>query len=266
MAAAEKAQGVFIRIEIMKSINFDHSYTEDAGHRFFKALGRSGFVLSENEVEHPGKQFCRFIMFKHGSGRVYLEFVRVGKGGEPIDKPGVSLRYTGPLKRYFGAIKARKDIKAKYIHKNYAWKKDSKSALPGWNFLTFLSPKFKNIYLWFTEYEPHPTKKRVTPPPHPNTAHTIAGLELIVRGSDRPKLEKVFGKSLNGKEVSLGGIRLFIESGRSTKVAAVVIKCKDLKRFKKLANIKSTILWRGQSAVLIKNPQPKMWDIVVLEE
>lgn len=249
----------------MESINFDHSYTEDIGYRFFKALGKSGFVLSENEVEHPGKQFCRFITFKHGSGRVYLEFVHVGKGGEPVDKPGVSLRCDGPLKRYFESIKARKGIKAKYIHKNYAWKKDSKSVLPGWNFLMFLSPRFKNIYLWFTEYEPHPTKKRVTPPPHPNTAHTIAGLELVVRGSDRPKLEKVFGKNLNGKDIGVGGIRLFIESGRSTRVAAIVIKCKSLKRFMKLAKIKTTILWRGENAVLIKNPNPKMWNIVVVE-
>lgn len=250
----------------MKSINFDHSYTEDTGHRFFNALGKAGFVLSDNKVEHPGKQFCRFIMFKSGkAGRVYLEFVRVGKSGERVDKPGVSLRYEGPLKKYFEVIKGQAGVKVKYIHKNYEWKKDSKSALPGWNFVTFLDPKFKNIYTWFTEYESHPTKKRVSPPSHPNTAQTICGLEFVVRDADGPKLEKVFGKSLRGETISLGGISLFLTPGRSTRLTALVLRCKSLKRFAKLAKVGSTVLWRGQPAVIIKNPNRKMWDIVAVE-
>ena len=251
----------------MKSINFDHSYTEDMGHRFLNTLGRSGFVLAKNEVEHPGKHFCRFIMFRQGSaGRVYLEFVRVGKGGKRVDRPGVSLRYGGPLKEYFKSIKSRKGIKAKYIHKNYDWKKDSKSVLPGWNFVTFLRPTFKNVYPWFTEYETYPGKKRLPPPSHPNTAQGIRGLELHVRGADRPKLEKIFGQKFSGKDVILGGIRLFIEPGRSTRIAALVLECKSLTRFMKLAKIKSTILWRGHKAALIKNPARGMWDIVVVEK
>jgi hypothetical protein len=34
----------------------------------------------------------------------------------------------------------------------------------------------------------------------------------------------------------------------------------------KLAKIGSTVLWRGQPAVIIKNPDRKMWDIVAVEE
>ena len=206
-------------------------------------------------------------MFGHGrSGRGYLEFVNVGKGGERVDKPGVSLRYSGALKKYFSVIKAQAGIKAKYVHKNYDWKKDGKSILPGWNFVTFLRPRFKNLYTWFTEYETRPGKKRVPPPLHPNTAQTIYGLQLVVRGSDRPKLEKVFGKSLTGKEISLGSIRLFVEPGSSTKVSALVIKCKSLKRFARLAKMGSKVVWRGRDAVLIKNPARKMWDIVAIEK
>jgi hypothetical protein len=201
-------------------------------------------------------------MFRHGKSRlVYLEFVHFGKGGEPINKPVVSVRCGGPLKKYFNSIKARKGIQAKYIHKNYTWKKVSKSALPGWNFVTFARPAFKNLYPWFTEYEPNPGKKRVPPPPHPNTAQAIAGIELVVRAEDRPKLQKVFGKSFTGEEVHLGGIRLFLVPGKATRIAAVIIDCKSLKRFMKHAKIRSKVSWRGQDAALIKNPARGMWDI-----
>lgn len=249
----------------MKTIGFDHSYTEDRGHKFLKALEKAGFVLEENQVEHPGKHFCRFIMFRHGAGRAYLEFVHIGRGGARIDKPGVSLRYGGPLKEYFKAIKGRAGVQAKYIHKNYDWKKDSKSILPGWNFMTFSKPAFKNIYPWFTEYEPRPGKKRASPKPHPNTAQTIAGLEMTVRGADRPKLEKIFGRSLSGEAVSLGDFRLFTSAGRATRISALVIKCRDLDRFMAAAKIRSRTLWRGQDAAIIKNPSRGMWDIVAVE-
>ena len=250
----------------MKSINFGHSYTEDMGHKFLKTLGQAGFVLAENEVEHPGKQFCRFIMFKHGAGRNYLEFVHVGKGGERADKPGVSLRYGGQLKEYFKSIKKQRGLKAQYIHKNYEWKKDSKSVLPGWNFVTFKRPAFKSIYPWFTEYEPRPGKKRTLPKPHPNTAQFIAGMELIARGADRPKLEKIFGRAFSQKDVSLGDFCLYINSGSSTRISALVIKCASLERFMKVAKIGEKILWRGKNAVLIKNPARGMWNIVVIDK
>ena len=250
----------------MKSINFDHSYTEDMGHKFLKVLGKAGFVLAENEVEHPGKQFCRFIMFKHGAGRNYLEFVHVGKGGERVDKPGVSLHYGGQLKEYFKSIKKQRGLKAQYIHKNYEWKKDSKSALPGWNFVTFSQPVFKNIYPWFTEYEPRPGKKRASPKAHPNTAQFISGMELIVRGSDRLKLEKIFGKAFHGNGVSLGDFHLYINSGNSTRISALVIKCKDLNRFARVAKIGAKVIWQGRNAVLINNPDRGMWNIVVVDK
>ncbi len=250
----------------MASINFDHSYTEDIGHKFFKALGRAGFRLSEHQTAHPGKHFCRFIMFERVGGRMaYLEFVNVGRGGKRVTNPGISLRCSGPLKKYFAGVKKQKGVVAKYVHRNYDWKKDAKSNLPGWNFLTFSRPQFKNIYPWFTEYEPRPGAKRSPVPAHPNSARTIAGVVLAVREQDRPKLEKVFGRSLAGGRVNLGGIKLIIEPSRTTRISALVIKCRDLKRFMRAAKIKSSVLWRGKDAAIIRNPDRRMWDILVVE-
>lgn len=250
----------------MTGINFDHSYTEDIGHRFFKTLGRAGFLLSEHQTTHPGKHFCRFIVFNRGDGRfAYLEFVDVGRGGKRVDKPGISLRCDGPLKKYFAAVKRRDGVAAKYKHRNYEWSKDSKSYLPGWNFLTFDRPRFKNIYPWFTEYEPRPGRKRTPIPKHPNTALAIAGVALAVREQDRTRLEKVLGVRLDGDNVSLGGIRLLIEPAKVTRISALIIKCDSLKCFMRAAKIKTADLWHGQPAAAIRNTTSGMWDIVAVE-
>lgn len=236
------------------------------GHRFFKALGRAGFCLAEHQVAHPGKNLCRFIMFKQAGGKkAYLEFVDVGRGGKRVDKPGISLRCEGPLKKYFDSVKKRKGVTANYLHRNYEWKKDAKSKLPGWNFLSFAKPQFKNIYPWFTEYEPRPGVKRPAPKAHPNTASAISGIVLSARKADRPKLEKVFGSSFTGKSVNLGGIQLIVEPANTTRISALVIECKDLKRFMRSSKIKSSVLWQGKEAVIIRNPDRRMWDIVVVE-
>ncbi|HOI42329.1 MAG TPA: hypothetical protein PK523_05225 [Elusimicrobiales bacterium] len=251
----------------MPSVNFDHSYTEDMGHKFFKALGRAGFRLSENQVAHPGKNFCRFITFDRGDGRAaYLEFVDVGRGGKRVNKAGISLRYSGPLKKYFDRVKKGRGVKVKYVHRNYAWKKDSKSRLPGWNFLTFVKPVFKNLFPWFTEYEPRPSVKRLAPPKHPNTAGRLFGVVLAARAQDRPKLETVFGRSLAGRRVNLGGIQLIIETSKTTRLSALVIECRDFKRFTRSAKVKSPVLWEGRKAALIRNPDRRMWDIIVVEK
>lgn len=249
----------------MASVNFDHSYTEDIGHKFFTALGRAGFRLSESRATHPGKHFCRFIVFDRGDGRAaYLEFVDVGRGGKQVVKPGISLRYSGRLEKYYDRVKKVKGVKAKYIHRNYAWKKDSRSRLPGWNFLTFVKPIFKNLFPWFTEYEPRPGVKRLAPPKHPNTADRLFGVVLAVREQDRARLEKVFGRSLAGRRVDLGCIQLIVEPSKTTRLSALVIECRDFKRFTRLAKVKSPVLWEGRRAALIRNPDRRMWDIIVV--
>jgi len=81
-----------------------------------------------------------------------------------------------------------------------------------------------------------------------------------------PKLGKVFGRSLAAKSVSLGGIQLIVEPANTTRISALVIKCKDLKRFKRSSRIKSSVLWQGKEAAVIRNPDRRMWDIVVVEQ
>jgi len=256
---------MFCRINNMVPINFDHSYTEDIKHKFFKALGRAGFRLSEHQVAHPGKHSCRFIMFERVAGRMaYLEFVDVGRGGKSVNKPGISLRCSGPLKQYFAGVNKQKGVAAKYLHRNYDWKSDAKSKLPGWNFMTFSRPRFKNIYPWFTEYEPRPGVKRLPVPIHPNTAQSISGVVLSMREQDKLGLEKVFGRRLTGKLINLGGIRLFIEPAKTTKISALVVKCKNLALFMRVARIKSPVIWQGKEAVVIRNPDNRMWDIIVV--
>ncbi len=250
----------------MKGIDFDHGYTNDPGFRFFKKLGRCGFVLSDHRVEHPGKHFCRFIMLPRGRvGRHYLEFVNVGRNGDPIDKPGISLCYEGKLAGHFARIKDLKGVKAKYGHKNYKWKEGSKSRLPGWNFVTFRRPSFKNLFPWFTEYEPNPYTKALPIPEHPNTAYGIYGMELAVREADRKKLERIFGRKIPDGESELGGIRLFIERGRATRVISLALKCRKLKTFLRCAKLGTGACWRGRAAGIIKNPKVGMWDVVAVE-
>lgn len=250
----------------MKGIDFDHGYTNDPGFRFFESLGRCGFALSDHQVEHPGKQFCRFIMFPRGRvGRHYLEFVSVGRNGDPIDKPGISLCYEGKLARHFARIKDLKGVNAKYGHKNYKWKEDSKSRLPGWNFVTFRRPSFKNLFPWFTEYEPNPYTKAIPAPEHPNTAYGIYGMELSVREADRARLENIFGRKLPDGESELGGIQLFVARGRVTKVLSLVLKCRELKTFLRRAKLGAGALWRGRAAGTIKNTAAGMWDVIVVE-
>jgi hypothetical protein len=89
---------------------------------------------------------------------------------------------------------------------------------------------------------------------------------LSVREQYRARLGKVFGRSLAGSSVSLGGIRLILEPARTTRISALVINCKDLKRFMRAGKIKSSVLWQGKRAAVIKNPDRRMWDIVAVEK
>jgi len=256
----------------MGLINFDHSYTEDLGHKFLKILERAGFSLMAEQVEHPGKQFCRFIMFnKAGSGKKkrkgsYLEFVDIGRGGERINKPGLSLRYEGSLKKHFSSLKNKCGIKADYIHKNYNWKEESKRILPGWNFITFKRPRFKNIYLWFTEYELRPGIKKLPKISHRNTAESIYGLELCLKKSDQARLGEILKKNVAAEELDFDGLKLFLKKSVQTKISSIIVSCRSLKHFENISKISAKYLWRGEKAAIIKNPDKRMWDIIVVEK
>ena len=48
-----------------KKVFIDHCYNIDQGHKFFKKLEVLGFTLSKSTMEHPGKAFCKFIIFEN---------------------------------------------------------------------------------------------------------------------------------------------------------------------------------------------------------
>ncbi len=135
----------------MSKLYFDHCFTLDQNHRLLKKLERLGFTLRPTATEHPGGHVCRFIMFKGKVRNQYLEFVHTRPGGDAYSHPGISFGYKGPLESYFKRIK--KTLPSEFVHRNYDWKADSKTRLPGWNFLTFKHLGFRTLLPWLTEYE-----------------------------------------------------------------------------------------------------------------
>lgn len=62
-------------------LRFDHTYSADQNFKYRKKLGQAGFFLDDRKIEHPGKNFCQFIMMPLvNNKRQYLEFIHVGKG------------------------------------------------------------------------------------------------------------------------------------------------------------------------------------------
>lgn len=249
-------------------IRFDHMYTNDPHHRFHKRLEKLGFKLSENRTEHPGRQFCRFIAFQpeRKSDRCYLEFVNVKKGGEKIKCPGLSLGFTGKLERLHLRLTRKTTLKPRFIHKNYDWKKDSKSRLPGWNFVTFKGLGIRGFFPWMTEYErsPHrPPQNRRPIVRHPNGARRIIGLELEVNARGRYFFDQLLGKK-TGESVRLTrGVVLYLKPSRRTALNAVIIESTNLNRFAKHAKIRTLTRWRGRPAAEIKNPAGH-WNVIVI--
>jgi hypothetical protein len=99
---------------MLKDIIYDHAYTLDKGHKFLRELEKLGFTLNEQTVEHPGKAFCRFIMFSDPkrNQRQYLEFVDVrGKNQErKRQSPGLSFRFLKNLESYYKKLRKKPDF------------------------------------------------------------------------------------------------------------------------------------------------------------
>jgi len=87
----------------------DHTFTNDDNHCFLKKLEKCGFTLSTEEVEHPGKAFCRFIKLNGNTprGLQYLEFIHIGRSGAKCTKPGISFGYRKGLKDYYNKLKKK---------------------------------------------------------------------------------------------------------------------------------------------------------------
>lgn len=249
-------------------IRFDHSYSVDRGFAFRKKLGRAGFSLGDHMVEHPGKHFCRFIAMpiSKKSGRQYLEFVHVGKGGKDYGIPGLSLGALEPLEPFAKKLKSKK-VAAQFSHKNYEWKKNNKDRLPGWNFITFPKSKSK-IFTWLTEYEYSKKRKdRLTKNAnHPNKVFRIVAIDVAFDNQDVRLVSKLCGKPKNNQFVLDCGVPLTFSKEKESKIKAIVFATKDLKRFVQKFEWDELTTYNGQPAVRIYNPDKRMWDVLIIEE
>lgn len=245
-------------------IFLDHSYTNDNNHKFLKKLEKHGFKLSESEVEHPGKQFCRFIAFSGNPLRSYqyLEFVNVKKGGQECKKPGVSFGSTKGLKKYYNKIKTK--IKAEFEHKNYEWKIDNESILPGWNFVTFDKSMPEGIYPWFTEYEKSAKRKKRRKVIHPNGVQKISSFHFDLTDSGIKFFEVILGIKIK-KSIRLScGTEFYFNKAKTNKLKTIHLECKSLKKLKNNFPYDEEMEFLGKDAVRIKNPN-SMWDIVITQ-
>jgi hypothetical protein len=251
-------------------IFFDHTYGRDLNHRFLKKLQKFGFSLMPDVVEHPGKLFCRFIMFSSATPKTfsYLEFVHIGRGGESRSVPGLSFGYSRNLEGYYKKLKRGKSPYGfEFRHRNYAWKKDSRSRLPGWNFLDFKHLGFRGFYPWITEYEPHPGKKRHNKPrkTHANGVTKIVAFEMELDKKGERFLSFVTGKKIRQQKIQLkDGTTFYYFSGRRNRIKTVVLKCKNLGKIEKKYKFDAEIKVGSQRALLIRNPDPKMWNLAVI--
>ena len=247
-------------------IYFDHTYTGDSGHRFLKHLQRLGFGLDPSKVEHPGKQFCRFIKFKSavpGRKYDYLEFVW-GKA-KSAGRPGFCFGYSGGLEGFHEKILREKKFRSEFMHKNYDWKRDSKSRLPGWNFVSFKGLKMPGLFPWFTEYEPLPGKKRSAAPKHPNGARRVHGFVFELDATGEKLFSYVLRKKLSEKTRIAGGVTLYLSLGaRRTRLRAVIIEMKSLKSFLRRYKPDSQGVFFGRDAARIENPDRRMWDLILV--
>lgn len=246
-------------------LRFDHVFNVDKNFTFRKKLGDAGFNLVEREVEHPGKHFCRFIMFPEPDGkRQYLEFIHVGAGGEPLDMSGISLAAGSALEPFSKTLNSK--VKTDFGHKNYEWKKNNTDRLPGWNFVMF--PKHKSkVFTWLTEYEfskkrKMPKKKDST---HPNGTHKIFEFNMQLSLGDVKLYTHLLGKPVKNEFRLDNGTTVKFKIAKNSRIDSVVILTKNLKHMVQNFKWDQLISYNGQAGVMIKHPNSKMWDVIVIQ-
>lgn len=223
-----------IKEKMNKKIFIDHCYNIDQNHKFLKKLEKIGFTLDKNMMEHPGKAYCRFIMFRgeNPRKRFYLEFVSIGKGGSQISTPGLSLGYETKLSKFHKTI--NKEFPAKYWHKNFEWKINNEDHLPGWNFIEFKKPIIQNINTWFTEYETSYKRQKPVFPRHKNLVKSLHGLVLSLSPKSKKNLEFLLGVKINNKITLKDGITIYINRSKTDQFESIILNSSNIKLTKKV--------------------------------
>ena len=250
-------------------LRFDHAYTSDREHRFFRRLISAGFMLHPHVTHHPGPHENRFI-FLPGASKANpfcLEFIHHGLREKVI--PGFSLAASGPLRRYFESVRENRFLKARYWHRNYEWKtKGNKKGLPGWNFVEY-GTAFPAANVWLTEFERGPgVKGRRTPIAakflkHANTVTGIHGFEFDVAPADRRFFEEVLGRRIGRSTRLECGTRLYLNPAARTRFRNAILEAADLKEFERWAHPDGWTRFFGRKAAVVRNPS-RFWDILVI--
>ncbi|MCP4912366.1 MAG: hypothetical protein GY909_04550 [Oligoflexia bacterium] len=247
----------------MSKLIFDHCFTKDTNHKFFKKLIKMGFNDLGFTTVHPKENICKFIKF---DDHQYLEFISTKYKEDEKKKPGLSFKSTGKLKMIYDKIKKKRGVNANWFHRNYNWKENSKDVLPGWNFVDFKHVPFRNIWFWLTEYEP-PKKglKRIPfSSSHPNGVYAFEAIVIEANKKSKIFFEKLFGAKKEG--LSKKSQVIFIDSKR-TRHSLVILKCKSLKKAQKYIKAPIKEMY-GYEGLFIKNPSDndRMWDILIIEK
>lgn len=245
--------------------DFDHTYTTDSSFKFRTKLGKAGFYLGKYQVEHPNQMFCKFIYFesKNHKEKYYLEFVD-NRGPKKLHT-GFSLSSKKKLKT---SLPSLEPLHAKYDHKNYDWKENSKDILPGWNFVTF--PKRKSeLYIWITEYEKFDfknkkSKKKITTE-NPNGVDSIEGFFFDISKNDLTLFTKLLGPPQKNYFKLQNGIKLFYSLSKKTKMKSVVVSTGKFNVFKKKYKFDFKTQIGNNEGLVILNPS-KGWDLVVIDK
>jgi hypothetical protein len=243
-------------------IFFDHTYTADQNFKFLKKLEKCGFKLLDQKVEHPGKAFCRFIALNGNTSRGYhyLEFVHIGVGGEKFNDIGLALGHRKGLKFFYNKIKNKFNVS--FEHKNYKWKEDNDSYLPGWNYITFQKVTWRGIKTWFNEFEPNGKPRKIKKVSHPNGVQKVASLHFVLNKSGFEFFEKVLGKKIKDYVTLSCGTEFYFSKGKTNTLWIVHLHCKSLQKLKSKFFFDDELIFLDINAVIIKNPS-NMWDIVI---
>lgn len=249
----------------MAMISFDHCNTPDRGHAFLRELGRRGFAVSTQIVDHPNGHSCRFVFLSttgDTDGWQALEFVSAPRS-EAL-RVGLSFAVAGKLADHFESVKNDRYMRPRLTHRNYDWKtRGHRIRLPGWNYLNFgrRSP-FGEV--WFTEYEPRgPGSGPRRMQPQPNGCAGVWAFRLEVNRIGRRFLGGVLGRSVTGDTLVLGGgVELHLEPSRRNRIAAVVLSAPRFAHFLRVSRLKRSTVYRGRPATEIANPNGH-WNVLV---
>ncbi len=248
---------------MIKTIFFDHAYSGDQNHSFYKQLHKMGFTISEFMVKHPNSDCC-FLYFGKGS---YLEFVHNPDKNKILKKPGLSFAVRNNLEALLEKYK-RIGLKCVFSHRNYNWRENNKDHLPGWNFLEFKKLGFRTFFPWFTEYEPNPNSKRkFIPVKHPNSVTGIWGHEFVINERGRDFFQGILGTKIKKKVTLDCGTVFYFKEGKNNHHSKVILKTKNIKKTSSFMKGADTISFDGRDGILIRNPSKEqwMWDILIIK-